>query len=157
MVLDKTQYPKSALAELYKPRWQAEIDLRHLKTYMTMEFLTSKTPEMARKEFYIPLLAYNLIRKLQWETGLQHSVLPIFLSFSATVKHFSIFASLMASATDGVEQHLYTLLKVLVATEKLTKRPNRVEPRAVKRRPKPYPWLKKPRKQYQRRCYNKSA
>ena len=159
-LLDCDLYPKASLAELYRLRWQAEIDLRHLKIWMQMEFLTSKTPQMVRKDFYVHqelLLAYNLIRTVQWEASQQHEVSPISLSFSATIQHFSIFIGLMVSAADEQEKHLYTLCLVLVATETLPFRPNRVEPRVVKRRPKPYPWMKKPRNEYRRRYHNRCA
>lgn len=152
-LLDCDLYPKASLAELYRLRWQAEIELRHLKMRMQMEFLNSKTPKMVRKDFYVHLLAYNLIRTVQWEAGQQHQVSPISLSFSATIQHFTTFIGLMVSATYEPEKHLYTLCLVLVATEKLPFRPNRVEPRVVKRRPKPYPWMKKTRNDYQRQ-YN---
>ena len=114
-----------------------------------MEFLPSKTPDMVIKEFYIHLLAYNLIRAVQKEAGKEHGVQPTELSFSATVQHVCIFTALMASA-DYEKHHLYILLLVLVATEKLPFRPDRVEPRVKKRRPKPYQWMKKPRDDYRK-------
>lgn len=106
-LLDVKAYPKSALCELYRFRWQAEISLRHLKTRMQMEFLPSKTPDMVIKEFYIHLLAYNLIRSVQKEAGKNHGVQPTELSFSATVQHVCIFTTLMASA-DYEKHHLYS-------------------------------------------------
>jgi hypothetical protein len=150
-LLKKERYPKEALAQLYGLRWQVEISLRHLKGFLKMEFLLSKTPSMVQAEFYVHLLAYNLIRSLQWEALKEHRVVPTHLSFSATVQHFGIFATLIAQATAEQRQHLYSLLKVLVALEKLPVRPNRVEPRAVKRRPKGYPWLKEPRAVFKRK------
>ena len=64
-LLDAKFYTRTDLAELYRRRWQAEIDIRHLKTTVAMEHLPVKTPEMVRKEFYVHLLAYNLIRAIQ--------------------------------------------------------------------------------------------
>lgn len=149
-LLDPKCYSRITLAQLYRLRWQAEIDLRHLKTTLQMEHLPSKTPEMVVKEFYMHLLAYNLIRKVQLEAGRQHTVDPLSLSFCATIQHLSSFTGLLAHATEEQRAYEYEQLIFLVSTEKLPFRPNRVEPRAVKRRPKAYPRLKKPRKQFLR-------
>ena len=151
-LLDPKEYTRIALAELYRLRWQAEIDLKHLKTTMQMEHLPSKTPQMVRKDFYMHLLAYNLIRKLQLEAGGKHAADPLSLSFCATIQHLSSFACLLAHATEEQRTYEYTQLIFLVSTEKLPFRPNRVEPRVVKRRPKNYPRLSMPRKQMRGKC-----
>jgi hypothetical protein len=153
-LLDPKEYTRIDLAELYRLRWQAEIDLRHLKTTMQMEHQPSKTPEMVVKDFYVHLLAYNLIRALQLEASKQHCVDPLSLSFCATIQHVSSFSSLLSHASAAQRLYQYTQLIFLVSTEKLPNRPNRVEPRAVKRRPKAYPRLTKPRKQLKRKLMN---
>ena len=147
-------YTRIALAQLYRLRWHAEIDLKHLKTTMAMEHLPSKTPEMVVKDFYVHLLAYNLIRALQLEASKQHCVDPLSLSFCATIQHVSSFSSLLSHASAAQRLYQYTQLIFLVSTEKLPNRPNRVEPRAVKRRPKAYPRLTKSRKQLKRKLMN---
>ena len=153
-LLDPKVYTRANLAELYRLRWHAEIDLKHLKTTMQMEHLPSKTPSMVRKDFYVHLLAYNLIRTVQLEASRQHSVDPLALSFQATIQHLSSFTCLLAHATEEQRAYEYEQLIYLVSTEKLPFRPNRVEPRAVKRRPKAYPRLTKPRKQLKRKLMN---
>ena len=153
-LLDPKEYTGIALAELYRLRWHAEIDLKHLKTTMGMEHLPSKTPEMVRKDFYVHLLAYNLIRTVQLEASRQHQVDPLALSLCATIQHLSSFTCLLAHATDEQRTYEYEQLIYLISTEKLPFRPNRVEPRAVKRRPKAYPRLTKPRKQVRRKLMN---
>ena len=153
-LLDPKEYTRLDLAELYGLRWHAEIDLKHLKTTMQMEHLPSKTPAMVRKDFYVHLLAYNLIRTVQLEASRQHSVDPLPLSFQATIQHLSSFTCLLAHGTDEQREYEYTQLIYLVSTEKLPFRPNRVEPRAVKRRPKAYPRLTKPRRQLKRKLMN---
>ena len=154
-LLDPKEYTRIALAELYRLRWQAEIDLKHLKTTMQMEHLPSKTPQMVRKDFYMHLLAYNLIREVQMEAARQHGVDSLSLSFSATIQHLSSFTGLLAHAAEEQRTYEYTQLIYLVSTEKLPFRPNRVEPRAVKRRPKAYPRLKKSRKRLKRTLMTK--
>jgi hypothetical protein len=140
-LIDAVAYPKTALAERYRLRWQVEMDLRYIKTQLQMEFLTCQTPDMVKKGFYVHLLAYNLIRAVQKAAGHNHGVQPTEHSFYATIQHLCIFVSVLALAEAEQRHHLYTLLFVLVATEKLLFRPNRVEPRVKKRRPKSYPWM----------------
>ncbi len=145
-LLDAELYPKEALVELYYMRWGVEIDLRHLKTTMRMEHLSSKTPEMARKEFYVHLLAYNLIRTIMFQSVSEHDVKPLELSFQATIQHHSNFSHALANADAEERKRLYIVLLDLVSTERLPIRPGRVEPRMKKRRPKKYKWLQQPRK-----------
>ena len=154
-LLDPKVYTRIDLAQLYRLRWQAEIDIKHLKTTMAMEHLPSKTPQMVRKDFYVHLLAYNLIRTVQLEASRQHCVDPLSLSFCATIQHFSTFTCLLAHATEEQRAYEYTQLIFLVSTEKLPFRPNRVEPRVIKRRPKKYPRLSMPREQLKRKCQHR--
>ncbi|MFB3042631.1 MAG: transposase, partial [Candidatus Poribacteria bacterium] len=148
-------YPLSALAELYGLRWQVELDIRHLKTTMGMEHLLSKTPQMVKKEFYIHLLAYNLIRQLQCEAGREYGILPITLSFKATIQHLSNFLFLLAMTTAQQRRQIYQQLITLIAHEKLMIRPNRIEPRVVKRRPKNYQRMNGSRKQLKQKCLSR--
>ena len=145
-LLDAELYPKEALAELYHMRWSIEIDLRHLKTTMRMDHLSSKTPEMARKEFYVHLLAYNLIRAIMFQSATEHNVKPLELSFQATIQHYSNFSHALANADAQERKRLYSVILYLVSKERLLIRPGRVEPRMKKRRPKKYKWLQQPRK-----------
>lgn len=146
-LLDVNLYPKEALAQLYHQRWQAEIDLRHLKTTMVMEHLLSKTPHMVRNEYYVHLLAYNLIRTLMFQAGTQHGVAYLSLSFQATIQHFGNFSNCLANAGEKKRRYIYRILLYLVSKEQITFRPGRIEPRLKKRRPKSYGWLKQPREQ----------
>jgi hypothetical protein len=146
-LLDAKLYPKEALAELYGYRWDVEIDLRHLKTTMNMEHLSCKTPEMVRKEFYIHLLAYNLIRTLMFQSGMEHGIEALDFSFQATIQHFHNFTYALVYADSQTREYLYEMLLYLISKEQLLVRPGRVEPRVKKRRPKDYGWLKQPRKQ----------
>ncbi len=100
------------------------------------------------------LAEVSFSRTMQLEASRQHQVDPLALSFCATIQHLSNFACLLAHATEEQRAYEYTQLMYLVSTEKLPFRPNRVEPRAVKRRPKAYPKLTKPRKQLKRKLMN---
>ena len=146
-LLEPDVYPKEEIARLYGLRWQVELDLRHLKTNMQMEVLRGKTAEMVRKEVWAHLLAYNLIRTLLWESAQTSSNFALQLSFCTALHHFNTFTPLLAMVTGELHQYLYEVLLRTLSHKSLPQRQGRVEPRAKKRRPKPYPWLKQPRQQ----------
>ncbi|MFQ5759022.1 MAG: IS4 family transposase [Candidatus Bathyarchaeia archaeon] len=149
-LLDADAYPKEALAELYSLRWDVEINLRHLKTTMQMEHLSARTPHMVRNEFYVHLLAYNLIRTIMSQAAAEHEITPLGMSFQATIQHLSNFIYILAYADAELRESIYSALLYLVSKERLLIRKGRVEPRVKKRRPKNYGWLQQPRRQLQK-------
>lgn len=143
---DATQVPREALKALYQSRWHVELDIRNIKTTLGMETLTCKTPEMAEKEMWVYLLAYNLIRILMAQSAMLSDVLPRTLSFKHTLQLWNAWGSRRTSCytqSDLVE------FFGLIAQRHVGNRPGRVEPRAVKRRPKPTPLLTRPRHEAQ--------
>lgn len=86
-LVDSKVYTKAKLAQLYKLRWEVEVDLRHVKTTLSMEMLRGKTPEMVRKEIYVHLMAYNLLRVLMWEAAKNAAVSPLRVSLQGTRQH----------------------------------------------------------------------
>ncbi|WP_226889759.1 IS4 family transposase [Nostoc sp. MG11] len=144
-LLDITTYPTLKIVQLYYKRWQVELDLRHLKTALGMDFLRCKTPSMVRKEIYVYLLAYNLLRSLMWSAGITYGTPPNRLSLQGTSHHLINFIPQLLTGGDAKRQQIYyTLLKV-VAHKAVSDRPARNEPRVRKRRPKAYPLMTKPR------------
>jgi IS4 transposase len=85
-LLDADEVPASDLAELYRARWNAELDLRSLKQTMQMDILRCKTPELVRKEIWTHILAYNLIRTIIAQAASQHGIQPRSISFKGTVQ-----------------------------------------------------------------------
>src|SRR5207237_7973615 len=85
-LLDPRQATKDDLAELYRARWHAELDLRSLKAGMQMRELRGKTPEMARKEVWAHVLAYNLVRTVMARAAAAHGIGPRSLSFTAAMQ-----------------------------------------------------------------------
>lgn len=139
-----TLSPKVAKAELkalYQSRWHVELDLRHIKDTMGMDILSCKTPDMAVKEIWTYLLAYNLIRWVMAESALAADVLPREISFKHCLQIWTIWVH-QRSAGDP---ELLPALMGLIAQRIVGRRPGRIEPRAKKRRPKAYPLLTKPR------------
>ncbi len=144
-LLDKTTYSSLEVVRLYGQRWNVELDLRHLKSTLGMDVLRCKSPSMVRKEIYVYLLAYNLLRSLMWSAGTIYSTPPLRLSLQATRHHLMNFLPKLEAADFKNRLLLYrTLLKVIVH-KPVTERPGRSEPRVTKRRPKAYPFMTKPR------------
>ena len=135
------QTPKNELKALYQQRWQVELDFRNLKTTMGMETLSSKSPAMAIKEIWVHLLAYNLVRRMMLQAATIDGVLPRQLSF----KHALQLCLVWRHAIIQLDPDAATALLHLVGKRRVGKRPGRIEPRAIKRRPKPFPLLTKPR------------
>lgn len=141
-LLDPEEYPLEDLAELYLRRWRIELHLRDIKTTMGMEVLRCKSPELVHKELQMHLIAYNLIRCLMIQAAAIHEVNLDRLSFKGSLDSVCHFGPKLSQATTKkkktalINQLLETMAKDLVPD-----RPNRREPRAQKRRPKPYQFL----------------
>jgi len=133
---------KAAIKSLYQSRWHVELDLRNIKTTLGMDQLSCKTPAMVIKEIWVYLLAYNLIRLMMAQAALFAHLLPRQISFKHTVQMCNAWTQQCHNIEH--EDTLYELF-VLIAQQQAGERPGRIEPRAVKRRPKPYPRLTKPR------------
>lgn len=137
--------PKSAtkndLKKLYQSRWHVELDIRNIKTTMGMDTLSCKTPDMMLKEIWVYFLAYNLIRFMMLQSALIADIEPRNISFKHCIQLW--LASVQQLNTLDEEQ-LYALL-LLMSQQRVGNRPGRIEPRAVKRRPKSFPFLSKPR------------
>ena len=144
-LLDAEQYSKAEVADLYHQRWHAELDIRAIKQTLKMDYLSCKTPDMVRRELWVHLLGYNLVRKVMAESACLKGLCPRQLSFAGAVQTLEQFRWLLLFSADASRQQVVLVVLQCVATHEVGNRPGRVEPRAVKRRPKPYPKLKKPR------------
>jgi len=139
-MLDARAVCKSELARLYAQRWHVELDLRNIKTTLGMEVLRCLTPQMVEKELWVSLLAYNLIRLLMAQAAHCAGVHPRELSFKHTLQMWTTWSFHAADFAT----HASTFFR-LIAQRPVGNRPGRIEPRARKRRPKSFPWLKVPR------------
>ncbi len=147
-LLDPEAYPTDAFIELYRRRWMAELFLRDIKTTLGMDILTCKTPAMIHKELLMYLIAYNLVRALMLEASLRHAVPVHRISFKGTLSTVREWAPVLAAASRKRRRGLVDLLIAILARDPIPHRPNRVEPRARKRRPKNYQLLNKPRHEF---------
>lgn len=139
-LLSTAQASRKELGALYKQRWNVELDLRNIKTTLGLDILRCKTPQMAQKELWVGLLAYNLIRMLMIQSAMHAMVLPRCLSFKHTVQLWLVWSQCGPPGDEPI-----TTLLILISQQTVGNRPRRVEPRAVKRRPKPFPLLTTPR------------
>jgi hypothetical protein len=145
-LLDPVAYPAEELARLYARRWQIELWFRDLKTSMGLEALRCKSPGMAHKELEMFFIAYNLIRGLLAQASALYEVPMERLSFKGTVDALRQFSLAIARARSRKKQkQLLADLLQIIARDQLPARPGRREPRAIKRRPKPYQLLNRPR------------
>ena len=145
-LLDAKRYSAKQLTRLYGWRWPAaEVNLRHLKTTLKMEMLTAKTPEMVRKDIWAHLLGYNLLRSLMEYAAPLADDARTQLSLQGARQHFNQMLGLLATATQTIRKRLYAHLLENIASDLLPARPNRHEPRVVKRRPKSFPRMRQSR------------
>ena len=144
---DAAEYAKDDVAELYHSRWQAELDIRAIKITMGMDILRCKTPEMVRREMWTCLLAYNLIRQTMLQSARKAGVSPCALSFTAAVQSIAASWLVIVLSDDVRATRLIDAASVSLAAHIVGNRPGRIEPRAIKRRPKPHDLLTKPRAQ----------
>lgn len=147
-LIDSKAHVKHALAELYHQRWQIEIDFRSIKTHMGMERLRCRTPAMIQREIAVNLLAYNLVRGSLARAASSHNKLPRQLSFMATVNVVDSLAGIAITMTGKLMKALLEPLIKAVASTAIGKRKRPNQPRVVKRRPKAYPLMTKPRHEY---------
>jgi hypothetical protein len=148
-LLDCELYSGDELRGLYRERWHAELDLRSLKTVMQMEMLRTKSPEMVRKEIGMYFLAYNLIRGTMAEAARVERIEPRRLSFKGALHTVRAFEESHLYEASRIEADLPRLVE-LIGQKRVGDRPDRYDPRAVKRRPKPHPLLKMSRREAQR-------
>jgi hypothetical protein len=137
-LLDPRLYPAAALAELYEQRWQIETNLRHLKTTMKMEVLHCQTVDGVLKELAMFALAYNLVRLVMLEAARRQDAPLDRISFIDALRWLRI-------AEPG------TPLPDLIVNPH---RPGRFEPRVVKRRPKEYDRMTRPREELRNNLLN---
>lgn len=147
-LVDAEAYPADEIAVLYRRRWQAELNLRSLKIVLQMDHLRCLTPHRVRNELAMHLVSYNLIRQLSaaaaWTAGRQ----PWTISFKGALQTIHQLLPVLAT-TVSTDAWCEALFKA-IATHMVGCRPDRIEPRVRKRRPKNYPLMNQPRQNYKR-------
>jgi hypothetical protein len=145
-LLDREQYSDEQIAALYLRRWSVELFFRDIKTTLGLDVLRCLSPELIEKEIYLQVIAYNLVRALMLEAAWTHDVAIERISFKGTVDTLRQWTPLMAPRMFAFKRARQELLRI-IAADQVPDRPNRVEPRARKRRPKSYQLLTSPRRE----------
>ena len=144
-LIDAQVYPKEDIAELYGYRWNAELDIRDIKQTLGLDHVRCKTPDMVRRELWVTLLAYILVRKLIAAAAAVHAKQPRQLGFTLACQ--TILSSWMLLATGACRDvtQLWHLALQRIAANEVANRPGRLEPRMLKRRRHHYPLMRDPR------------
>lgn len=144
---DAKQYTRDEIAELYRKRWLVELDIAAIKVTLGMDVLRCKTPEMVRKEIWTCLLAYNLIRKAMLQAANHKQLSPRQLSFATAMQTMAASWVTLPILDQPTQDSLIEVQIDSLTSQLVGNRPNRVEPRAVKRRPKPHRLMNMPREE----------
>ncbi len=146
-LVDATHYAKAEVQALYRRRWEAEIHLRALKQTVQMDVPRCGTPAMIRKEVWAHLLIDNLRRTPLAEAAEAHDLKPWPLSFKGTLQTVNAFGGMLPAGVALDPARAYPIVLEAVASHRVGQRPDRYEPRRIKRRPKPHRLLQEPRAQ----------
>lgn len=149
---DAGSFSREDIAGLFRQRWQAELDLRSLKSVMQMDVLRGQTPEMVRKELWVHLLAYNLLRSVMCAAADESGLLVRELSFKGTLQLLNGLSPYLLLSSGEILAGYCQVLFNAVRQHRVGNRPDRFEPRKRKRAAKPYPAMKLPRSQERKQC-----
>jgi hypothetical protein len=144
-LIDADAYAGDDIRDLFRKRWLVEQDIRALKCNLGIDVLRCQTPEMVRKEIWAALLAYNLIRQTMLQAALQADLSPRDVSFTHALQSIASSWQLMPVLNSAAQAAQIAAAWKGLSQQLVGRRPDRVEPRAVKRRPKPHDYLTKPR------------
>jgi len=153
-LIDPQTYPQEDIAELYGYRWNAELDIRDIKQTLGLDHVRCKTPKMVRRELWVTLLAYNLVRKLIATAAAVHGKQPRQVGFTLACQ--TVLSSWMLLATGACRdvRQLWRLALERIAANEVANRPGRIEPHMLKRRRHRYPLMHDPRWKLRRALLN---
>ena len=151
--LNSNKVKADEIKDLYKRRWQVEINLRSIKTILGMDVLRGLSNEMVKKEVWVHLIAYNLTRLVMVLVASTAKKMPAQMSFRASAQALSVVRFILLLT--GKQENVGTFLFEMVNSVEVGKHPDRYEPRAIKRRRKNFSFLNKPRKILRKRLCKK--
>lgn len=153
-LLDKNETPATEVLGLYQKRWQVELNFRSIKTTLGMDVLRGLSPQMVIKEVWVHALAYNMIRSVIYKASAIKGIPSTMLSFKSAQQLFHLARTILSVAGSAAEAICANLLK-LITTQKVGGRPNRYEPRVLKRRKKNFTLMSESRASAKRRLHKK--
>jgi hypothetical protein len=123
-----------------------------LKMTLQMDIVRGQSPEMVHKELWGHLLVYNVVRGLLAQAARASGRLPRDVSFAGALQTLSTFGPLLRIARSEAETLRLRLVMIwAIGQHRVGDRPDRYEPRKVKRRPKKYDRLNEPRARAKKR------
>lgn len=162
-LLDPLKYPAEEIASLYHQRWHIELKFRDMKTTLGMEDFAVKSPDMAHKTLWMVLIVSNLIKAVSQRAAQQSGRSIAQMSYKGVLDLVVSYRSNYNGhrSHEGKRRELHRELIEIASSKVVDDRPGRHEPRAVKKRPKPFSWLTAPRAVYveiqHRSKYRKAA
>lgn len=148
-LMDPQLYPARQILEAYAQRWRLELCFDDLKTTLSMETLSCQSPEMIEKELYLHLIAHNLVRLVAAQAASAHQASMERISFKGTLDGLRQFCLAMSQAkSKRARTKLWDELLSTLVADSVPLRPDRREPRAVKRQKNKYPRLDRDRRTF---------
>jgi len=144
-LLDSKRYPRPEIIQLYRDRWGIETRIDSLKTTLKLAVLRSKTPPALQCELAATVLAHNLTWTIIHQAAHQTRTPAARISFAGTLKIILTFSAALRAAGAADRPAIYRHMLDYIARQTNPHRPNRIEPRLIKRQTKRYGFLKVPR------------
>ena len=144
--LDPELWPVATLVALDERRWRVELSFDDIKTTMQASAMRCLSPAMVRRELLLHAIADNLVRRIMLQSAWQEDAPLEQISCKGTldtVRHWQ--HTIAAQRGAGARGEALEEMLLLCAADLLPLRPGRREPRVLKRRPKPYQKLTRPR------------
>jgi putative transposase len=145
-LVDHKKYPAEEIGKLYGYRWHVELDIFSIKQSLNLDHLRCKSSDMIRREFWVTLLAYNMVRLVCAQAAFVHDKLARRMSF--TVACNTLISQWVFPSESYLRQKINKHALKQIAGNEVGNRPGRIEPRVIKRRAKSYSLMTKPRQQY---------
>ena len=125
--------------------WNVDLDIRNIKQTLGLDYVRCKTPGMVRREFWVTLLGYNLIRTVIATAAAVHGKQPRHWGFALACQ--TMLASWMLGSTGSYSNAgaMYTTMPAHMAANEVANRPGRIEPRVLNRRRHGSPLMQRPR------------
>jgi hypothetical protein len=147
-LLDNRKYPANEIIELYAKRWRIETLFRQVKVNFSADVLRSQTSAGIHKEIAARLIAVNIVRTIMLEAAIEQQVDPVRISFVHAVRAIISFSSAIATETFWRLPQIYKSMLIEIAAHLTDERPDRIEPRMVRREWQHYPSFKITRTQW---------
>jgi len=144
-LLDPQRYSRSSVVKLYRQRWEIETQVGSLKTTLQMNVLRSKTVKNVYSEIAATVLALNLVWIVIHQAAQKTKTQAERISFLGAVRTILAFSFRLQTSDLFERFRVYTAMLHHIARQTNSYRPNRIEPRLLKRQTRKFGFLKIPR------------